>query len=197
MRLKYPNYLADVNGFILSEINRRFDAIKDKKKKIDELELECDLIKDNIIEIIRNDLNNSSLNMFYGFNSNLLRNAFIYNYHKDDKDGYDEKALKEMRDNFNFVTNRIKEILFPDYDFKLVNIFDYCYTAAYEFHYEYKDRFYIIRIPVFAGANEKNCDIILNGYAFGIEEGVTQHILICDLDAEKIKNKINEEVGKL
>jgi hypothetical protein len=190
----YKNYEtmeSEKAKYVLDEIKLRQERKKKKDKLIEELNYEKDLITHDIINIIRSDLTYTKYNLFVGYNQEMFSKAWRYiNLRKD----ADKEVKKDYKKSFDFVTHIIEEnILSGNKDFKLKEIYDYNFSQAYEFIYEYKDHKFSISIPMFANTNEKNYLQMLYGYRIShYESKHTSMQIIYGLDYTKVANDFKQ-----
>lgn len=192
----------DKADFVVSEIYKRQAREKAKQEQIDELTYEKDLITSDIVNTIRTDLCNSKYNIFYGMTSELLRKAWLYNWHKTDKKfwGEDiEKAKKDKKDSkscFEYVVDTIKrKILNNDDTYELIEIIDSNYSRAYCFTYKYKDQTIQITIPMWSQADRSTYKEMLQGYR--INYAKSEHFwdfICCNIDYRKVAEQLAEWV---
>lgn len=149
-------------NYVFNTIKTRLDKANKKQEQINDLTYEKELIIGNVIDCIKEDLNESAYNLFRYCNSHVLREAWFYfNHQHDDESVFcisqSGKSLKkEYEGAFNFVTAVInKNILFEDPDFVLTGVTDFNFSSSYEFEYSYKDKKLRIGIPAFPNANDK------------------------------------------
>lgn len=198
-----------IKEYILKEIKNRQDKLAKKEEEIANLIYEKDLIKEDILNSIRNELNGSAWNAFRGFKPELLENAHRWGNHSKDKDYWSEwskskkkceEHKKDCKTSFEFVNNFITQnILKNNPDYKYANeVLDWNYSTSYEFAYDIHGTRIWVSIPNFSNANEKNYKEILAGYAIRYKE--SEHVielLVADLDYKKVadalENWINEK----
>lgn len=178
-------------SYIKSCIDDRLKKYKEKKELIDTLTYENVLIKEDIIGCIREDLEESSYNIFMGL-SEALTKAWIYFHHKEEN--------KEFKGIFELVLDYIKRNLIPDKyadKVELVDVVNFCFSAGYEFTFMLDDLEFIILVPVFGNANKDNYLYILNGYCLNFKE--SKHItnmIFNTLDPREFKKKLGEWINE-
>ena len=141
-----------------------------------------------MLDNIKINLNNSCYNLFEGFNSDCLREAWLFKTNKEQNE--------EIEDTYNFVLHRINHFMLKDNpDFKLIEIIMYNYGEGYEFVYQYKNSKVQIFIPLFERATSENYPLFLNGYSFHIYENeYSIKQVFNDINYKKIAEKIEEWV---
>lgn len=162
-----PNSWSLSNSeFVSQELNKRIERYKEKKEVIENLLYEQDIIRNDIIEVLRTDVNRSDLNIFMFWNpSELLRAAWSYFNQpeecKDNKNSYEE------------VTNTLKRNFFPNYhNLVLKEMLNFWYGLGYEFVYEDIESHikFELFVPIFSATNKENWQSVVNGYHISYEE---------------------------
>jgi len=171
--------------YALEETKKRLEKANVKQEQIDNLKYEKELILDNVFNLIREDIAQSYYNIFRFFNTNeLLWEAWKYSLFKEkgrlqeieeahEKEPNDCKSLEVFENSYNFVLRTIKDRLIPEKyrdESTLVELIDWCYSTAYEFTFKYKDIEFIICVPMFNNANDKNYLEMLSGYILRFKE---------------------------
>lgn len=169
-------------GYALSEINKRVGKANKKQEEIDNLIYEKELIIGDVINLIREDISQSYYNIFSFVRiRNLLWEAWDYFWLK--KEGETEKehlkgpegsiSLEDFEKSYNVVIGTVKDKLIPEKyrdESILVEIMDWNLSTAYEFTFKYKDIEFIIGVPMFKNANNKNYLEMLSGYTLKFRE---------------------------
>lgn len=177
---------------ILKQIELKEQRLTDKTNVIAQLQYEEKLIEKDIVDTIKTELNTSSINIFRYFNPDLLSDIW--------RGWLSKEKGKQFKDNLNYVLSIIKsKFLNNDDDFKLKDILDFCWSAAYEFIFDYKGQEILVYIPVFANATEKNKPYIMCGYMVQYKENEhTWTSITSGFDTTKISQDLKEwlEDGK-
>lgn len=196
-------------SYILDEIEKRKSKLKAKKELIDELTYESNLITEDIVKVIKEDLNYSYYNIFAGLTAEALYKTWKYFWYKNNKAswGEDKEKAKEEKKSckyaFEYVLDIIKrKLLSNDDNYELVEILDSCFSTAYCFTYKYKDQTIQITIPNWSSATEDNYTSLLNGYMAHFKEsafswgwitGNVDYRKVAEELAKWIKEKTNED----
>lgn len=190
----YESVQEEKAKYVLDEIKLRQERKNKKDKLIEELNYEKDLITHDIINIIRSDLAYTQYNLFVGYNQEMFSKTWRYINFKKDKNDIDKEVKKDYKKSFDFVTHIIEEnILLGNKDFKLKEIYDYSFSQAYEFIYEYKNHKFSISIPMFANTNEKNYLQMLYGYRIShYDSKHSSRQIIYGLDYTKVANEFKQ-----
>ena len=208
MSLQYPEMNSGItyginedsrNKYIKQQLDLRIERFQQKQKLIDELIYDRQLVQADIIDVIRTDIHNSSYNILYGMYDQVYTSVFQYFWHKDDKEWFKtyQKDKKELKSVFEYALGRIKDAFFPQYDFELVEIIDFWYSASYEFHYKYKNQMIEITIPCFSHANKENYMYLLGGYRVLYQQDT--HVwdtIASDLDYHKVAEQLQQWIEK-
>lgn len=160
----------------LNKINLYFDKIEDKKSKIEDLTFEKDLIEKDLIEQVKN-LECAYEVRFTAFKPG--RFALAYNH---DEDAFEE-IIKLM--NYVFLDNAT--------GIEFVKIIMFGYGWAYDFYYKYKDKIFVIRVPMFNTACKENIYYLLQGYT--LYEQTSEHVqneIVESFHTEEIKKTIKK-----
>lgn len=170
---------------ILKPLELKEQRLADKKAAISQLQYEKELIEKDIVNTIKN-LHNSSIDIFSYCNPDLLSNVWR---------GWGNKnKSKQLKTDLDFVLNVIKlRLLNNDDNFILKEIIDFCYSAAYEFIFDYKGQAILVYIPVFANINEENKQYIMCGYSIQYKQ--SEHIwdtITHGFDTNKISQDLKE-----
>lgn len=162
-----PNSWSLSNSeFVSKELNKRLERYKAKKEAIENLSYEQDIILNDIIEVLRTDVNRSDLNIFMFWNtSDLFRATWSYfnkpQEHEDEKNSYEE------------VVNTLKRNFFPNYhNLVLKEVLNFWYGVGYEFVYEDINSHikFELYIPIFSAINKENWQSVVNGYRISYEK---------------------------
>lgn len=141
----------------LGVINLYFDKIEDKKSKIEDLTFEKDLIEKDLIEQVKN-LECAYEVRFTAFKPGRFALAF----------NHDKEALEEITKLMNYA------FFDDDSDVEFIKIIMFGYAWAYDFYYKYKDKVFVIRVPMFNTACKENIYYLLQGYT--LYEQVSENI---------------------
>lgn len=198
-----------ISNYILNSIKSRTEKQAQKQVEIDNLTYEKGLIVDDIIKIIKEDLANCSYNIFRYFNidDTMWRAWRYFNLKKEKKlkelepsEGLTETDYKNALD---FIETQVKNTLIPEEysDAKLVDFIAYNYNAeAYELTYKIKDKNndleFLIEIPMFNQANEKNYLTMASGYSLRQHIGCEITLEFSELDWKKFREKLKEWLDK-
>lgn len=170
---------------ILKPLELKEQRLADKEAIISQLQYEKELIEEDIVNTIKN-LHNSSINIFPYCKTDLLSNVW--------RGWGNENKSKQLKTDLDFVLNVIKlRLLNNDDDFKLKDIYDFCYSAAYEFIFDYKGQDILVYIPVFANINKENKLYIMCGYSIQYKQ--SEHIwdtITHGFDTNKISQDLKE-----
>ena len=177
---------------LLNQLDLKEKRLADKTAILSQLQYEKELIEKDIIDTIKTALNVSCLNIFRYFNSDLLSDIWRGWLNKDK--GKD----KQFQSNLNYALNIIKsKLLNNDDDFKLKDIIDFCYSAAYEFIFDYKGQEILVYIPVFANITQENKPYIMCGYSIQYRESeYTWTLITSGFDTIKISKDLKEWLKK-
>lgn len=185
------------NKYILEEINKRQQKLKNKEDEIDNLQYERNLVLNDLLSVIRTDISHSGLNLFrYLDEGDLFYESWRYaNNHKNkDFEPYKDNAVKKKeKQSYGFVTSQIERlILNGNTEFKRVDsVMDYYYSLYYEYTYEIRGHEIYICIPNFHRADDKNYQELLSGYVIRYKESDYCIGWICsDIDYTKIYDKL-------
>lgn len=143
------------------QTKKRLNLIEEKNNTIKNLEYEKDLITEDLIRIIKEEMN-QELNLIWGKDSySAYHTVWVYNQNKNNVK--DQEKAKQL---FKQITNTIREkILLGNKDFKLIEIIMKGYNGeSYEFMYKYKKHKFGIKIPMFNTVNKENYNDMLLGY---------------------------------
>ena len=162
-----PNSWSLSNSeFVSQELNKRLERYKAKKEVIENLLYEQDIIRNDIIEVLRTDVNRSDLNIFMFWNSSdLLHAAWLY-FNQPEK-------CEDSKNSYEEVIETLKRNFFPDYhNLVLKEVINFWYGAAYEFVYEdiKSHTKFELFIPIFSAINKENWQSLINGYHISYEE---------------------------
>jgi len=183
--------------FVLDEIKKRQDMLKEKRDQLDQLNYEANLITADICNVIRDDLwGASKFNMFFGINDEAFWKAWRYfNHHKDKdfEDYKDPEVKKEEKNALNFIDGMIKQYIFSDKDeAKLVECLSYCYGIGYDFTYSYKGETIQVYIPLYQKTTCDNYLDMLAGYRLNFKESEYSWGWIAGgLDYRALKEKLD------
>ena len=188
---------AAKDQYVLDEIQKRQEKLKDKDDAIANLQYERALISRDLISTICEDLDQSGFNIFRYFNSNeMFWEAWRYGNHHKDKDfeAYKDKEVKKKeKQSYEFVCSQIERlILKEDKEFERVDsVIDYSYSLCYEFTYKIRGHEIYVCIPNFKRADEKTYLELLSGYVIRYRESEYCIGWICsDIDYKKIYDKL-------
>lgn len=171
--------------YALDETKKRIEKANKKQEEINNLAYEKGLIITDVLNIIKEDINQSYYNIFRYLNVNdLLWEAWKYSSFKNKgalseiEKSHEEspeccKSLKDFETSYDFVLKIVKDRLIPDKyrdESILVRIINYSYSTSYEFTFKYKDVEFIICIPIFNHVNDKNYSELLSGYILRFNE---------------------------
>ena len=183
--------------YVLDELTKRREKLKAKEESIENLQYERNLVLNDILTVIREDLNQSGYNMFRYLNEgDLFWEAWRYGNHHKDKDfePYQDKEVKKKeKQSFEFVTHQIEHMLLKDNpDFKFDNeVIDSDFSLYYEFTYKYKNQKIYVCIPNFKCATDRNYLSLLNGYVIRYRESeYCTGWITSDLDYHNIYEKL-------
>ena len=141
----------------LGKINLYFDKIEDKKSKIEDLTFEKNLIEKDLIEQVKN-LECAYEVRFTAFKPGRFNLAY----------NHDDEAFDE-------ITKLMNYIFFDDAsDVVFIKIIMFGYAWAYDFYYKYKDKVFVIRVPMFNTACKENIYYLLQGYT--LYEQVSENV---------------------
>lgn len=181
---------------VLEKIKIRQQRKNDKIKKIEELNYEKDLIVDDIINIVKKELNCSKYNLFTGFFSDTFHNIWRYFHYKEE---IKKREIEQIETVFNYVTSQIKEkILLNDENFELTKVVDSCYGRHYVFEYSYKNHNFYVYIPMFDKANDENYAELLEGYKIYYKKSeYHDEIIAYGLDYDEVAKELKEFIQNL
>lgn len=171
---------------VLKQIELKEQRLADKTNVITQLQYEKELIERDIVDTIKTELNTSYINIFRYLNADLLSDIWR---------GWLSKSKdKQYKYNLNYVLSIIKsKLLNNDDNFKLKDILDFCWSAAYEFVFDYKGQEMLAYIPVFANVTEKNKPYIMCGYMIQYKENEhTWTSITSGFDTNKISKDLKE-----
>lgn len=171
---------------ILKQIELKEQRLTDKTNVITQLQYEKELIEKDIVDTIKTDLNTSYINIFRYFSPNLLSDTW--------RKWINKSTSKQFKYNLNYVLSIIKsKLLNNDDNFKLKDILDFCYSAAYEFIFDYKGQEILVYIPVFANITQENKPYIMCGYMIQYKENEhTWTSITSGFDTNKISKDLKE-----
>lgn len=171
---------------ILKQIELKEQRLTDKTNVITQLQYEKELIERDIVDTIKIELNNSYINIFRYLNADLLSNIW--------RGWLSKEKGKQFKYNLDYVLSIIKsKMLNNDDNFILKDILDFCYSAAYEFIFDYKGQEILVYIPVFANVTEKNKPYIMCGYMIQYKENEhTWTSITSGFDTNKISKDLKE-----
>ena len=177
---------------VLKQIELKEQRLTDKMATLSQLQYEKELIEKDITNTIKTELNNSYINIFRYLNANLLGDIWRGWMNKD-KETNKEKD-KQFKYNLNYILSIIKsKLLNNDDNFKLKDILDFCWSAAYEFVFDYKGQEILVYIPIFANVTEKNKPYIMCGYMIQYKENEhTWTSITSGFDTDKISKDLKE-----
>ena len=175
---------------ILNQIDLKEQRLSDKMAAISQLQYEKELIEKDIVDTIKTDLNTSYINLFRFLNPNLLSDIW--------REWLNKSNDKQFKYNLNYVLNIIKsKLLNNDDNFVLKNILDFCFSAAYEFIFDYKGQEILVYIPAFTNVTEKNKPYIMCGYMIQYKENEHTWTSITNgFDTDKISKDLKEWLEK-
>lgn len=182
--------------YVMCEIRLRFDMLHNKDNEIKKLQYERDLIEEDIIGGIKNDIASFCYNIFRMSTPNLLDQAWRYHYLKSEERLHElgNKEKKELKSSYDYVVLMVKRQLVPEkyHDkMKLTDVYNWCYSTAYEFRFELKNLNFNIFIPNFQSANSKNYLELVMGYRLEFDVGDhCQETVIKDINPEKFKERM-------
>lgn len=181
---------------ILNQIDLKEKRLTDKTNAITQLQYEQQLIEKDIVDTIKTELSASCLNIFRYLNADLLSNVWREWINKDKEK--DKEKNKQFKYNLDYILSIIRsKLLNNDDDFKLKNIIDFCYSAAYEFVFDYKSQEILAYIPVFANITQENKPYIMCGYSIQYRENeYTWTSITSGFDTDKISKDIKEWLEK-
>lgn len=161
--------------YVIYEIKKRQEKAKAKQDQINELTYERNLIIEDTVRTIKEDLANSKYNIFWGLSTDLMHKAWVYHWHKKDKEYWDKASDKEGKKSYkscyDYVLSTIKHRLLKDNDeYKLVEIIDHNYCSSYCFTYKYKKHEIQITVPIWSNASFNNYQDLLVGYKVHFKE---------------------------
>lgn len=173
---------------VLNQLDLKEKRLTDKTNVLSQLQYEKELIEKDIVNTIKTSLNTSSINIFRYFNSDLLSNIWRGWLNKD------KEKDKQFKDNLDYILKIIKsKLLNNDDDFKLKDIYDFGYSSAYEFIFDYKSQEVLVYIPVFANITERNKPYIMYGYMIQYKQDEYTWITITrGFDTNKISQDLKE-----
>lgn len=171
----YQNLNDLKNKFILDEIKRRQDMVKDKESSIKQLQYENNLILTDICNVIKDDMFKSQkYNVLAYFNMETFYDIFRYFNHQESfEEEHSSKYVEQTKEHLNVITSILKQEFFGKYakDFELVQIYDFNYTQAYEFVFKSKEHEIMINVPMYQNANAENYLDMLHGCYVNYREG--------------------------
>ena len=199
------NWLSDTREedkkkFILDQIQLRKDRLAEKEKAIENLTYERDLVFNDLCNVIKSDLGNSSFNIFYGLNDDIFWKAWKYeNYKKEFKEEVEKGEItkeeaKQYKFAFEYTVSHIREVFFDkelDKEIKFKGIIK-SWIEGYDYHFTYKDVEFYVFIPNFC-ANKETWKTMLSGYRVNYEESKSCWSYVAGgLDVEQVKDKLTE-----
>lgn len=169
--LSYKEQEELKKSYIINEINARIEKTNMKQAEIDNLLFEKGLIIGDIINIIKQDMSNSSNNLFSWANlPELFSNAISLPKEKPVEELTEqEKKYSSARDMIIFTIRQ--ELLSNDENFIFNDIIVYGFGEAYIVEFIYKEQIVHVCVPIFQSANEKNYLTLLAGYQVLYQEG--------------------------
>ena len=187
------------NNFIQSELSMRRKLSNAKVEQINTLTYENNLICLDLIQIIKEDLAHSSLNIFRGFSSTLLKNAYKYfDVTYNDKGAENNMSIDEKESitkAFDYVITYANHFILGDNE-------EFHCSGMYEMEtglllgYNYLNQQILIALPDFANVDTKNFFALLDGYAayVGVPAGdkVSWELISRDLDYTKVAEDIHK-----
>lgn len=175
---------------VLNQIDLKEKRLTDKETVITQLQYEKELIEKDIVDTIKIELNNSYINIFRYLTTDLLGNIW--------REWLNKEKDKQFKYNLNYVLSIIKsKLLNNDDTFILKDIIDFCYSAAYEFVFDYKGQEILAYIPVFANVTEKNKPYIMCGYMIQYKENEhTWTSITSGFNTDKISKDLKEWLEK-
>lgn len=181
---------------VLNQIDLKEKRLANKETTISQLQYEKELIEKDIVSTIKTELNNSCLNIFRYFNPDLLSRIWRDWINKDKEK--DKANNKQFKYNLDYVLKIIKSsLLNNDDNFILKDILDFCWSAAYEFIFDYKGQEILVYIPVFANVTEKNKPYIMCGYMIQYKENEhTWTSITSGFNTTKISQDLKEWLEK-
>ena len=163
--LSYKEQEENRKNYIINEINARIEKANIKQAEIDNLFFEKSLIIGDTINIIKQDMPNSSNNLFSWANlPELFSNAISFPKEKP------VEELTEQEKNYlsarNMIASTIRqELLSNDENFIFNDIIMYGFREAYIVEFIYKGQIVVhVCVPIFQSADEKNYLTLLAGY---------------------------------
>lgn len=171
---------------VLKQIELKEQRLTNKTNVITQLQYEKELIEKDIVDTIKTELNNSYINIFRYLNADLLSDIWR---------GWMNKSKdKQFKYNLDYVLSIIKsKLLNNDDNFILKDILDFCYSAAYEFVFDYKGQEILVYIPVFANITQENKPYIMCGYMIQYKENEhTWTSITSGFDTNKISEDLKE-----
>ena len=193
----YEDREASKDKYVLDELKKRQEKLKDKDEAIANLQYERNLVMGDILSVIRYDLAQSGINLFrYLDEGNMFWEAWRYcNHHKDkDFEAYKDKEVKKKeKQSYEFVMSQIESrILNNNKEFKRVDsAMDSNFSLYYEFTFKIRGQEIYVCIPNFKCASERNYTELLSGYIIRYKESEYCTGWICaDLDYHKIYDKL-------
>lgn len=171
---------------VLKQIELKEQRLTNKTNVITQLQYEKELIEKDIVDTIKTELNNSYINIFRYLNADLLSDIWR---------GWMNKSKdKQFKYNLDYVLSIIKsKLLNNDDNFILKDILDFCYSAAYEFIFDYKGQEILAYIPVFANITQENKPYIMCGYMVQYKENEhTWASITSGFDTNKISKDLKE-----
>lgn len=164
--MSYEEKEKTKNQFIIDQITKRTKKLAAKKQAIDDLQYEASLITSDIVNCIRNDLSNSSVNVFSGWDGRALWYAWKFYVRPDKKDWNDDKDYEMGKNTFEYITRKIERCFLKDIsDYTFKGVIMYNNDEGYDFQYEIKGIEIEIYIPNFSATNAHNYEDMLRGYA--------------------------------
>lgn len=198
--LSYKEQEELKKSYIINEINARIEKTNIKQAEIDNLFFEKGLIIGDIINIIKQDMSNSSNNLFSWANlPELFSNAISLPKEKPVEELTEqEKKYSSARDMIIFTIRQ--ELLSNDENFIFNDIIVYGFGEAYIVEFIYKEQIIHVCVPIFQSANEKNYLTLLAGYQVLYQEGeYSWKTISFGFDFQKISTDIKmwtEKVNK-
>ena len=178
----------------LHAAKEKLDRLDKKYEDLKNLQYERDLICSDLVNYIRNNIWNSPLNIFSCLTGGFLWEAWKWFNYKQDVIDDEESDEKVFEGSYNFVVSTIKRIFFDnsdDFEVKeMINVWGYDSLEITYVHTPSKKEF-IIEIPNFRCADDKNYRYMLDGYHLKYHS--SEHViemLDAGWDLDKLSNTI-------
>ena len=186
--------------FVIDKIKLRQDRLTNKRKQIEELQYEEQLILGNLIATINQDLRNSAWNLFRYFEPGIFWKAWRWNQHKDsvDKDfadkDIDEQEYNSYKSAFGYTKDTIQRVFFGEEFKDKANFKEIImnWEIGYDYIFTCKRQEIHIFIPTF-NCTDKTYTYELNGYHFSYKDSNISTTWVChNLDYQVVADRLQE-----